>query len=427
MPAPAPKSKNNCSLSLEKKQLCEVMHFNYRLNYRPESEEFYRFVDYSVGIEVKFAFTYKRCPGDLVLGDLVYTNTLLPGEKVRLFTSDRRTKFTFDAATAAANRNVQSSEESFQSQQMSDAMFDFTSKDNQTSSYSNKAHVDGHGDAGVDVLGLGGEANMSGNFNSQGTASFADELTQHAQSKHNETTMGTRKAASVSIGETQTRAHTETTSEDHYESSSREFENPNHCHALTFLFHQIDKTYTVQFRLDEITVRVYNNQLDNTRISASPWRQSTGIGILSTLVHATNREDAALATNRIAGERRRQFENLRYTFSEINPLPTDIVQEVTKIVTKELVEAGLLNDDGTVSQEAQKKYSFETQMALPTPGVMIKGSMDDCDICEPAVHESIKLELQNKKLQNQLLQRQIELLDKSQEYRCCPQVAEEDD
>lgn len=32
----------------------------------------------------------------------------------------------------------------------------------------------------------------------------------------------------------------------------------------------------------------------------------------------------------------------------------------------------------------------------------------------------IMLELEAKKLQNELLKRQIDLLDKSQPYRCCP-------
>src|ERR1700688_2794329 len=109
--------QKGCCPTLDPKQLCEVMHFNYRLNYRPEAETFREFANFPVGIEVKFSFTYKRCPGGLLQGDLVYTNTLLPGETVRLFTSDRRTNFTLDASTAVANRNVQSSEESFQAQQ----------------------------------------------------------------------------------------------------------------------------------------------------------------------------------------------------------------------------------------------------------------------------------------------------------------------
>ena len=68
--------------------------------------------------------------------------------------------------------------------------------------------------------------------------------------------MGTRKAASASVGEVQSRAHTQTESEDQFESSSREFSNPNKCHAVTFLFYQINKTQTVTYSLEAIERRV---------------------------------------------------------------------------------------------------------------------------------------------------------------------------
>ena len=415
-------TQTGCCPSLDKKLLCEIMHFSYRLNYRPESPDFsQKFANFPVGIELKFSFTYKRCPGDLVEGDLVYTNTLLPGETVKLFTSDRRSKFTYDSSSASANRNVQSSEESMQAQQMSDTMFDFDSKDSGNSSYQNKAHVDGHADAGVDILGFGGEASMSGNFNSSGSSQFANELSQHAQSKHNESVMSTRKANSVSVGESMSRSHAEGSSEDQYESSSREFKNPNHCHAVTFLFYQIDKTYSIDFSLDSITIRVYNRQSDNARISATSFQSSNGLGILSTSVLATNQEAAAAGRANLV----RPVGSLGAginpgLFSAEGPLPKAVITEITAIVTKELHDEGLVNADGTVSDAAKKQFGFSTTMALPTPGVMVKGCMDDCDICEPEVQKAIELDLENKQLQNDLLKKQIELLDKSQEYRCCP-------
>jgi hypothetical protein len=416
-------TQTDCCPSLNKKLLCEIMHFAYRLNYRPESPNFLeKFANFPVGIELKFNFTYKRCPGDLVEGDLVYTNTLLPGEKVKLFTSDRRSKFTYDTSSASANRNVQSSEESMQAQQMSDTMFDFGSKDSGNSSYQNQSHVDGHGDAGIDILGFGGEANMSGNFNSSGSSQFARELTQHAESKHNESAMSTRKANSVSVGESMSRTHAEGSSEDQYESSSREFKNPNRCHAVTFLFYQVDKTYTIEFTLDSISIRVYSKQSDNARISANPFTGSNGVGVLSTNVLATNAEAVAAGKN-VASPLLLNRVGIGIgpviNPSEI-PLTKSVITAITAIVTKELVDEGLLKPDSSVSDAAKKEYGFKTNMALPTPGMMVKGCMDDCDICEPDVQKAHELELQYKQLQNELLKKQIDLLDKSQEYRCCP-------
>ncbi|WP_449426309.1 hypothetical protein [Rhodanobacter lindaniclasticus] len=43
-----------------------------------------------VQVEVVLHTRFKRCSGPMALGDVVYTTTLLPGEKVRLATTDRR-------------------------------------------------------------------------------------------------------------------------------------------------------------------------------------------------------------------------------------------------------------------------------------------------------------------------------------------------
>jgi hypothetical protein len=235
--------------------------------------------------------------------------------------------------------------------------------------------------------------------------------------------MSTRKANSVSVGESMSRAHAEGSSEDQYESSSREFKNPNHCHAVTFLFYQIDKTYSIDFSLDSITIRVFNRQADNARISATSFQNSDGLSILSTGVLATRPEAATISGSKLTSARLAGNIGGRFNPSASSSeylLPKDVVAAVTAIVTKELVDEGLINGDGTVSDAAKKQYGFQTTMALPTPGVMVKGCMDDCDICEPEVQKAIQLDLDNKQLQNELLKKQIELLDKSQEYRCCP-------
>ena len=71
-------------------------------------------------------------------------------------------------------------------------------------------------------------------------------------------------------------------------------------------------------------------------------------------------------------------------------------------------------------QTRSSNSAWEKTFSLPTPGVMVKGCLDDCNVCEPELEKQIQLELENKQLQNKLLQKQIDLLEKSQEYRCCP-------
>lgn len=49
-----------------------------------------------------------------------------------------------------------------------------------------------------------------------------------------------------------------------------------------------------------------------------------------------------------------------------------------------------------------------------------KGCMDPHNVCEGTRQKSISLDLERKSLENDLLRRQIELLEKSHGYRCCP-------
>ena len=79
----------------------------------------------------------------------------------------------------------------------------------------------------------------------------------------------------------------------------------------------------------------------------------------------------------------------------------------------QLQEKNLLDKEGKVSKEIKLSMDFESEFSLPTPGIIVKGCLNECDVCEPVLHERLQLE-------NDLLRKQIELLDKSQEYRCCP-------
>lgn len=409
-----------CCPPLTPMDVCDKLDFFFRLTHNVTVRANDR--QTNVPVEVKLHFRLTRCRGPLAIGDLLYTNTLLPGEKVKLFTSDRRTRFTFDSSSSLSYRNTQSSEESMYMQSMSDSMFDTNSRDEANSSNQSHSHVDGKADAGIDILGLGGSASMSGNFDANSTATFAAEHSQHAQSSHHSSEQGVRKASSVSIGEVQSRSHAEGTSEDHFESASREFTNPNKCRAVTFLFYQINKTQTVKYTLEAIERRVIldpNN--DFTKVALNPLQPSSAVGLTSVNVLATDTQKAVLALQPAA-----QFSNAaaagRFGFTSVELVPPlDVRQTALQQVDQDLVKEGLLDKvGGAVSPAAKKKFSFEAKSALPTPGVLVKGCLDECDICEPALQQSIQLDLERKQLENEKLKREIDLMDKDQEHRCCP-------
>ena len=423
-----------CCPKLEPDPVCDVLDFQYRQLYHP------RVGDRTVTVEVIIQVRLQRCPGPLALGDLVYSTTLLPGEKVRLFTTDRRTRFTFDSATKVSYRNEQTSEEHFAMSAWGDFMSDLTVKDSGRSTNTSKGHFDTHGETSSFLGTIFGSPSIdvSGNYNAQSTNEFLRELSQHASSSYHRAEMGSRAASSISIGEVQTRTHTQGESEDHFESSSRDFSNPNKCHAITFFFYRINKTQTVKFTLEAIERRVVDPAVDS-RVTNNQFVSTIPSSVLATdkqrlEVEATGRASVAAEQQAaVSAGARVQVTALgqlatasAISFVPLEPLPEAIRKQALQDVEKQLVAAKLLDKvEGQVSPEAKKQFSFEIKSSLPTPGVLVKGCLDDCDVCEPTLEKEIELDLERKRLENERLKREIELMDKDQQHRCCPEGQEE--
>jgi hypothetical protein len=107
-------------------------------------------------------------------------------------------------------------------------------------------------------------------------------------------------------------------------------------------------------------------------------------------------------------------------------LSAEIRAEALKAVDQDLVKAGLLDKvGGVVTKDKVTEVSFETKFALPTPGVLVRGCLDECNICEPALDRAIELDLERKRLENERLKREIDLMDKDQQHRCCPEGEQE--
>jgi hypothetical protein len=103
------------------------------------------------------------------------------------------------------------------------------------------------------------------------------------------------------------------------------------------------------------------------------------------------------------------------------PISDELRNRALLEVDAQLVRQKLIDRaGGVVAKPVQIEINYERQTSIPTAGVIVKSCIDECDICEDEVHRREKLELDRLELQNKLLARQIELLDKSQEYRCCP-------
>ncbi|MDX1984700.1 MAG: hypothetical protein SFV51_30790 [Bryobacteraceae bacterium] len=417
-----------CCPPLSNEPCCDVLDFRYRLPHRVTVADSGR--QAAVTVEVILHLRLTRCPGPLFLGDPVHTITLLPGEKVRMFTSDRRSRFTFDSATKVSYRNEQLSEERYFMAAMQNSMSDLSVTDSSHSSNSESGKWDFHGDASgsLGFFSASADTNARGSHSASSTADYLRQLRTHATASANQSAQATHAASSVSIGEVSSRTHIESESEDHFESSSREFSNANRCHAVTFFFYRLNKKQTVKITLEAIERRV-DDAAAPTRISANPAVSRGQVSVVPAAVLATQKDRVAveqIGRDSVAAQDRHSFATANLAgvntvfFAAAEPLTDALRAAALKQVDANLVKEGLLTPAGAVAPEAKRSFEVTVESCLPTPGLIVKGCLDTCDVCEPELQKKITLELEEQELKNQLLKRQIELLDKSQEYRCCP-------
>lgn len=420
-----------CCPELLKDDHCDVFNFKRILTYPVTVNVQGRPVQFET--EVILLFRFKRCTLGLTLGDPIYSTTLLPGEKVRLATTDRKSRFSFDSETKLSYRSEQISEEQYYMTALQHYVTDGANRQSGGGSNSNSGdwnfHGDAHGSYGSYVFGGSADAsvNSNGRHNSKSTFDYLNEQRSHAEASANQSVNATHKAHSVSVGEVSSRTHIEGESEDHFEASSRVFANPNHCHAISFLFYRLNKKQKISFTLESIERRV-KDPVAPVRRPFTPVTVKPAISVRPEDIAATNkvfsnRQQAfshTEATAAISGAslafNQPSFETASiniFATSGVQPIPVETHQVVLKELDTQLAKQNLIDANGKVSKEIKQSVSFDMEFSLPTGGVIVKGCLDECDVCEPLVKERLQLE-------NDLLRKQIELLEKSQEYRCCP-------
>jgi hypothetical protein len=421
-------SEVECCPPLARRPVCDVLDFRYRLPWRRGD----------LRVDIILHYRLERCSGPMALGDLAYSTTLFPGETVRLFTSDRHTRWSYDSQTSLAYRHETTSEESFFTWGMARSMSDLDVSE--SGSVSKKYEEDwssGGGGLSVDIgiveIGGGGGG---GSFDAESTTQFARNLSQHAESSSSYVASAVRAKSTTSVGEVETRNHAEGESESHLESSSRSFSNPNRCHAVTYFFYKIVKQQKIRFRLVGIQ-RVVADPAAPTAPGLTVAPDLTGrvaVRPQSLLATSANRLDVERIAREAAVERAQASlasrgvlgaASLHSLLVARQPIALDVRQAALGAVDADLAKAGMLDAKGNVSDKLVAQLSWEREEWLPTPGLLVKGCLDHCSTCEPSLQRQIALELERRELENKLLARRVELLEKAQEYRCCP-VGEEE-
>lgn len=415
-----------CCPTLIKDDHCDIINFSRVLNYPTTIPGTNR---RRVMVEVILHFKFSRCTLGLTLGDPAYSTTLLPGEKVRLSTTDRRSRFTYDSESKLSYRSEQISEEQYYMTATQKYMADASAAQSGHAESSSEGQWDFHGDAegsiGIFSLSASASTNANGSHNNHSVSDYLNQQKSHMESAANQAVSATRKAHSVSIGEVSSRTHIEGETEDHFEASSREFTNYNKCHAVTYMFYRLNKKQKIKFELVAIERRVLDDAAPVGGV-LQPGKRKIPIALVPQDMPATaTLKRAVVANAAVAG-----INTEMAVLSNFNTAPVlnrvvinndasgtaidgDTRVKALKEVDEQLMSKGLIDKAGNVAPETKRKIEFEMEFSLPTPGIIVKGCLDECDVAEPLLKERMQLE-------NDLLRKQIELLEKSQEYRCCP-------
>lgn len=418
-----------CCPELIKDDHCDVINFSRVLTYPASLNAATR---RRVNVEVILHFKFTRCNLGLTLGDPVYSTTVLPGERVKLVTTDRRSRFSYDSETKLSYRNEQISEDQYYMSSFQKYMADASASQSGHAESSSEGHWDFSGSAGGSVnpfaLSASASTKAAGNHNSSSVSDYLNQQKSHVQSAASQSVSATRKAHSVSIGEVSSRTHIEGESEDHFEASSREFTNYNKCHAVTYMFYRLNKKQKIKFELVSIERRVLDDSAPVWGV-LQPAATKLPISLVSQDIPATSflktqnslvgvANFSSLNANAEVSSSLLRSPVLTKTAFNINQdfgiaLDAETRSKALKEVDEQLAAKGLLDKEGKVSTETKNSVTVEMEFSLPTPGIIVKGCLDDCDVCEPVLKERMQLE-------NDLLRKQIDLLEKSQEYRCCP-------
>jgi len=430
-----PISELPCCPELKQHFACDRLDFRYVLPFRTSIPN----TKYPVFVDVILHFQWERCAKGLVLGCPVYTITLLPGEEVRLFSSDRHSRWSFDKETNLSYRHETTSEESYLTFAVAKSMSDLTiSEAGASISTTSESWAEGGGGASFNLFGVIGVSGggSGGSYSGVSANAFSHMLSRHAESSSSSLAAGVRAASATSVGEVDTRTHMQGESQAQYESSSRLYRNLNKCHAVTYLFYRINKLQLIRFKLVAIEQWVRDPAGPSVVMQRPAVDMRGGLTVRPEAVAATSKYRLELERNArasanayqnllISSARAKQVKVASKDTATLAPLSKKQNDDALTAVRTDLAGAGMLDKDGSPSKKLIAELSWEKEEVLPTPGVLVKGCLDTCATCEPALQRQIELELERKKLENELLKRQVELLDKAQEYRCCPVGSDE--
>jgi len=302
-------------------------------------------------VEVVVRTRIERTSGAYLVGDLVHTMTLLPGEEVRIFTTDRRTRFTYEKDTDIAFRT----QSVFEDQMYLSAMDSFFGRLSANSwaegETSSTGQFESHGEVSnwFENIFSDPSGDVNGSFSMDSFASFASGLTAQASAAHHQSVAATAAASAVSIGAVGIQDKFKAELQDRFEMNCRHFRNPSRTHTVTFYFYQIRRLHTVEFAIEAIELPPVDR-----------------------LMYRMKKVEKMRAVSDYAG------------YEDHVAARADVLNE---LVSRRLVR--LDGGDIELGDVIRPRSTFRHEFSLPTPGLVVRGNREGRDLADPSMFRGL--------------------------------------
>ena len=214
----------------------------------------------------------------------------------------------------------------------------------------------------------------------------------------------------MSVSMSQVNSHRVSTAEtrEELEVSTRRFRNDNECHTVTHYFYQIAKRQRVKVTLESRTCRPINTFAE-TAARQKPFQMS--IANNAKLDFTPNTPGAPGIGDFRDPAQGQNADQIKLQRATAIPYATFLQEEEARKAAVAKVEAMLAD------QAAE--FEHESVSLIPTEALFVESELGTCMICEPYLVAKQAYELEHLRLENLKLQKEIDLLDKFKDYRCC--------
>ena len=392
---------------------CDITNLTYRLNVVVG----HRLVEMALHYEVE------RCSLEYTLGDLIYSTTLLPGERVWLSFRNRHSVSRLTEDTAFSASTYARSSESLWMDTYRNLATDIDWKAGEMMRSSSHSEFETKAEGGYTsfLFWGGGDVKVSGKYDRNSASDFFSESQRHLRSSFHQTNEISRTSESTAITEINSHRSVEQELRDELKAGVRVFQNINKCHTLTFLFYQICRRQRIRIKLSGVSYRALNPDAETAvrrkayKLSVADNQEFLKVSERTQLAekyHATFRTPPAYM---VAKSYSTASESKLHPDAE-TMASLSILEATIPIAEREQAVNQLKKE----LPESKFRFEFEATVLLPTNAVFLDSALGACLACELYVIEKQKLELERIRLENEKLKRETELLENHQLYRCCP-------